>query len=96
MADLCRSHEKYRSLLSNPQQLPDRSLIRFVSDRPGHDARYAIDPAKTAAELGWAPRIPFADGLPETVRWYLDNRSWVTDIVEGDYQKYYDKMYSNR
>lgn len=96
VADLCRSHEKYRSLLSNPQQLPDRSLIRFVSDRPGHDARYAIDPAKTAAELGWAPRIPFADGLPETVRWYLDNRSWVTDIVEGDYQKYYDKMYSNR
>lgn len=96
VAELCAGDNKYRELLSDPSKLPDRSLIRFVKDRPGHDARYAIDPEKTAAELGWAPRIPFAQGLPETVRWYLDNRAWVTDIVEGDYQKYYQKMYSDR
>lgn len=96
VAELCRNDRKYRNLLADPQQLPDRSLISFVKDRPGHDARYAIDPVKTASQLGWAPRTPFEKGLPLTVKWYLDNRKWVTDIVEGDYQMYYRKMYSER
>lgn len=96
VADLCRSEERYRRLLADPDKLPDHSLIRFVTDRPGHDARYAIDPTKTATELGWAPRTPFAEGLPLTVRWYLDNRQWTADIVHGEYQKYYEKMYAKR
>ena len=96
VARLCNENDRYRALLAEPDRLPDRSLITFVKDRPGHDARYAIDPVKTATELGWAPRIPFAEGLPRTVRWYLDQRKWVTDIVDGDYQMYYHKMYSGR
>ncbi|MDE6332271.1 MAG: GDP-mannose 4,6-dehydratase, partial [Muribaculaceae bacterium] len=96
VAELCRNDRKYRNLLADPQKMPDRSLISFVKDRPGHDARYAIDPVKTASQLGWAPRTPFEKGLPLTVKWYLDNRKWVTDIVEGDYQMYYRKMYSER
>lgn len=74
----------------------DESLITYVSDRPGHDRRYAIDAAKSIAELGWRPQVPFAEGIASTVRWYLDNRDWLNDIVSGDYRNYYDKMYKNR
>ena len=74
----------------------DLDLITYVTDRQGHDMRYAIDSTKLKNELGWEPSLQFEEGIEKTVRWYLDNRSWVTDIVEGDYQKYYDKMYSNR
>ncbi|MDD3214316.1 MAG: dTDP-glucose 4,6-dehydratase [Eubacteriales bacterium] len=72
------------------------SLITFVADRPGHDRRYAIDPAKIHAELGWLPETKFDDGIHETVRWYLENRKWWEDILAGDYQDYYRKMYENR
>ena len=72
------------------------SLIRFVADRPGHDRRYAIDPTKIHRELGWEPTTPFEDGIKRTVRWYLENRPWWEHIVNGEYQKYYARMYGNR
>ena len=72
------------------------SLITFVTDRPGHDRRYAIDPGKIHAELGWLPRTSFDDGIRQTVRWYLDNRTWWEHILAGEYQHYYQTMYGNR
>lgn len=72
------------------------SLITYVTDRPGHDMRYAIDPAKIHRELGWLPRTKFQDGIKQTVQWYLENRFWWTNILEGDYQNYYETMYANR
>ena len=72
------------------------SLITFVTDRPGHDRRYAIDPSKIHAELGWLPRTTFDDGIRQTVRWYLDNRTWWEHILAGEYQHYYQTMYGNR
>ncbi len=72
------------------------SLITFVADRKGHDMRYAIDPSKIHAELGWLPETMFADGIKKTIRWYLDNQEWWKTIVSGEYQQYYEKMYGNR
>ena len=72
------------------------SLITYVKDRKGHDLRYAIDPAKIHRELGWLPETMFAEGIRKTIRWYLDNRGWWEEIVSGEYQKYYEKMYGNR
>ncbi len=72
------------------------SLITFVADRPGHDRRYAIDPSKIHAELGWLPRTKFDDGIHQTVQWYLDNRQWWEHILAGEYQNYYQAMYGNR
>lgn len=72
------------------------SLITFVGDRKGHDMRYAIDPTKISTELGWLPTVKFDDGIKMTIQWYLDNRSWWENIINGDYQNYYEKMYSNR
>lgn len=71
-------------------------LITFVKDRPGHDRRYAIDPAKIHGELGWLPQTNFAEGIKKTIKWYLDNESWWQRIISGEYQDYYAKMYSNR
>jgi dTDP-glucose 4,6-dehydratase len=72
------------------------SLIQFVTDRPGHDRRYAIDPSKIHSELGWLPETPFDEGIRRTVRWYLDNKPWWQHIISGDYQNYYKKMYEGR
>ena len=72
------------------------SLITFVTDRKGHDMRYAIDPAKIHAELGWLPETMFADGIKKTIRWYLENQEWWKTIISGEYQQYYEKMYGNR
>ena len=72
------------------------SLITHVTDRKGHDQRYAIDPTKIHSELGWLPETKFADGIRRTIRWYLDNESWWREIVSGEYQSYYEKMYGNR
>jgi len=69
------------------------SLITYVKDRKGHDRRYAIDPAKIHQELGWLPETKFADGIKKTIRWYLDNKPWWQEIVSGEYQNYYKKMY---
>ena len=72
------------------------SLITHVTDRKGHDMRYAIDPEKIHRELGWLPETKFADGIQKTIQWYLDNRSWGENIVNGEYQTYYERMYANR
>ena len=72
------------------------SLIEFVTDRPGHDMRYAIDPSKIARELGWYPETPFTVGIEKTIRWNLDHQDWVQSVTSGDYQRYYDEMYGNR
>jgi len=72
------------------------SLITFVKDRPGHDMRYAIDPAKIHNELGWLPKTKFDDGIKQTVEWYLENRTWWENIISGEYKNYYERMYGNR
>lgn len=72
------------------------SLITHVGDRKGHDMRYAIDPTKIHNELGWLPETKFEDGIKKTIRWYLDNKQWWQTIISGEYQNYYEKMYSNR
>lgn len=72
------------------------SLIRFVKDRPGHDMRYAIDPSKIHSELGWLPETSFDEGIAKTIQWYLDHKSWWQEILSGEYQSYYQKMYANR
>ncbi|MGI6042304.1 MAG: dTDP-glucose 4,6-dehydratase [Candidatus Alectryocaccobium sp.] len=74
----------------------NENLITYVGDRKGHDRRYAIAPDKIKAEVGWYPETMFADGIKKTVKWYLDNLDWMENIVNGDYTKYYDDMYSDR
>ena len=71
-------------------------LIEFVTDRPGHDRRYAIDPTKIHNELGWLPVTKFNDGIKKTINWYLTHKSWWEKIISGEYQNYYEKMYKNR
>ena len=71
-------------------------LITYVKDRKGHDLRYAIDPTKIHEELGWLPETKFQDGIKKTIKWYLDNRNWWEEIISGEYQDYYEKMYANR
>lgn len=72
------------------------TLITYVKDRPGHDMRYAIDPTKIRSELGWQPETSFDDGIKQTIRWYLDNRTWWEHILAGDYRNYYERMYGDR
>ncbi len=72
------------------------SLITYVTDRKGHDMRYAIDPSFIHQELGWLPTTKFEDGIQKTIQWYLDNRPWWENIVNGEYQTYYERMYGNR
>ena len=72
------------------------SLITYVTDRKGHDMRYAIDPTKIHDELGWLPETKFEDGIKKTIQWYLNNRSWWETIISGEYQNYYERMYGNR
>ena len=71
------------------------SLIKYVTDRKGHDLRYAIDPSKAYAELGWLPETKFADGIDSTIQWYLDHQDWMAEVTNGEYIKYYKHMYSN-
>ena len=74
----------------------DLDLITYVTDRPGHDMRYAIDSSKLQRELGWEPSLQFEEGIEKTVRWYLDNQAWMDHITSGEYEKYYEEMYRNR
>ena len=74
----------------------DMDLITFVTDRAGHDLRYAIDSTKLQKELGWEPSLQFEEGIEKTVRWYLDNQEWLDNVTSGDYQKYYAQMYSSK
>lgn len=74
----------------------DMDLITYVTDRKGHDMRYAIDSSKLQRELGWEPSLQFEEGIEKTVRWYLDNQEWMNNVTSGDYQKYYESMYKGR
>ena len=82
-------------ILGNPEG-HSLELITFISDRPGHDARYAIDSTKLHKELGWEPSLQFEEGIEKSVRWYLDNQEWLDNVTSGDYQRYYDDMYKAR
>ncbi|MBR1957046.1 MAG: dTDP-glucose 4,6-dehydratase [Bacteroidales bacterium] len=82
-------------ILGNPEG-HSLGLITYVTDRAGHDLRYAIDSSKLHNELGWEPSLQFEEGIEKTVRWYLDNQNWMDEVTSGDYQKYYEEMYSKR
>ena len=82
-------------LLGNPEGESEK-LITYVTDRLGHDMRYAIDSRKLQSELGWEPSLQFEEGIEKTVRWYLDNQEWMDSITSGDYERYYDEMSKNR
>lgn len=73
-----------------------KSLIKHITDRPGHDRRYAIDASKITGELGWQPSVSFEEGINRTIGWYLQNHKWLSNVVSGDYQTYYESMYGNR
>jgi dTDP-glucose 4,6-dehydratase len=89
---LCRIMDKKLNRKSGTSE----KLITFVKDRPGHDLRYAIDSSKLRKELGWSPSLNFEAGLEKTVDWYLSNSEWLGNVISGDYNKYYDSMYSGR
>ena len=74
----------------------DLDLITYVTDRKGHDMRYAIDSRKLQKELGWEPSLQFEEGIEETVKWYLENQEWMDHVTSGEYQKYYENMYKDR
>ena len=91
------SSSQLSALSSMPDEMfPDMNLITYVTDRLGHDARYAIDSTKLQKELGWEPSLQFEEGIEKTVRWYLDNQEWMDNVTSGDYQKYYEEMYNHR
>lgn len=96
IARIMSDEPDYRRLLKFPVEKINDGLITYVTDRPGHDMRYAIDPSKIARELGWYPETPFVEGLEKTVRWNLDHQDWVESVTSGDYQNYYEQMYGNR
>ena len=86
--------EVVRTILKQMQK--PENLIEFVKDRPGHDLRYAIDSSKIQDELGWSPEYTFEIGIKQTIQWYLDNQDWTNQILSGEYQQYYEKMYGNK
>lgn len=96
IARIMNEESQYRNCLKCDIKSINNDLITYVTDRPGHDMRYAIDPTKIAVELGWYPETPFEKGIESTIRWYLDNQQWVESVTSGEYQKYYDEMYLNR
>ncbi|MCE5174450.1 MAG: dTDP-glucose 4,6-dehydratase [Bacteroidales bacterium] len=93
---LMETEPAYRKVLKTDLSNISYDLITYVKDRLGHDQRYAIDPTKMKNELNWAPETSFETGIVKTIRWYLENQNWVDEVTSGDYQKYYEKMYSNR
>ncbi len=102
--DIMKNQPEYRKVLKRKEldangeitiDWINNDLITFVKDRLGHDMRYAIDPDKITTELGWKPETKFEDGIVKTIYWYLDNQSWVDDILTGDYIAYYDHHYTN-
>ena len=82
-------------LILNRLNKPE-SLIKHVTDRPGHDRRYAIDASRIMNELGWKPSVKFEEGINKTIDWYIQNQDWLKNVVSGDYQRYYESMYKNR
>lgn len=93
VAKLIAEKPEYTSLLECAPECINENLIEFVTDRPGHDLRYAINPSKIVRELGWFPTTPFTRGIELTVKWNLEHRDWVKRVTSGDYQDYYDKQY---
>jgi dTDP-glucose 4,6-dehydratase len=89
---MCRIMD--RKLVREPGA--SEALITYVTDRAGHDLRYAIDASKLHRELGWLPSLTFEEGLEQTVDWYLENQAWLDDVTSGSYQRYYEEMYSGR
>ena len=96
IARIMREETHYQKLLKCNLDDINYNLISFVTDRPGHDMRYAIDPTKIATQLGWYPETPFTVGIEKTIRWNLDHQQWIDEVTSGDYQKYYEQMYDNR
>ena len=96
LARIMREEPQYQALLKCRLEDINYDLITYVTDRPGHDMRYAIDPTKIATQLGWYPETPFTVGIEKTVRWHLDNQQWIDSVTSGDYQQYYEQMYGNR
>ena len=94
--DLIKVLIKTVDRLTGKPEGSSEDLITFVTDRLGHDMRYAIDSRKLQKELGWEPSLQFEEGIEKTVRWYLDNKDWIDNVTSGDYEKYYDKMYKDR
>ncbi len=94
--DLIRVMIKTVDRLLGRKEGQSEQLITYVTDRAGHDLRYAIDSTKLKEELGWKPSLQFEEGIEKTVRWYLDNKEWMEDVTSGDYQHYYESMYSGR
>lgn len=90
------NNDEYKKVLKTDLENINYDLISYVQDRLGHDMRYAIDPSKIAKDLGWYPETNFETGIRKTVKWYLENQNWVNEVVSGDYQKYYEKMYENK
>ena len=89
---IIKTVDKY---LGNPLGTSD-NLITYITDRAGHDLRYAIDSTKLKNELGWQPSLQFEQGIEQTVRWYLDNQAWIENVTSGEYKKYYDEMYNGK
>ncbi|MFA5651411.1 MAG: GDP-mannose 4,6-dehydratase, partial [Proteiniphilum sp.] len=79
-------------LLGNPEGT-SLELVTYVTDRAGHDLRYAIDATKIQRELGWEPSLQFEEGIEKTIRWYLDHPEWLANVTSGDYLRYYEQMY---
>lgn len=88
--ELCKQMDEK---LGNPEGTSEK-LITYVTNRPGHDLRYAIDATKINKELGWKPSVTFEEGLSKTIDWFLNNQEWLNNVTNGDYQKYYDKQYT--
>lgn len=94
--DIVKLLIKTTDRLLGRQENEDINLITYVTDRAGHDLRYAIDSTKLQKELGWEPSLQFEEGIEKTVRWYLDNQDWMDNITSGEYEKYYEEMYKDR
>jgi len=92
---LMEKEPEYRKALKTDISTVSYGLITHVQDRLGHDKRYAIDPGKMKAELGWYPETNFEQGIVKTIRWYLENQEWVNEVTSGDYQTYYERMYTH-
>ena len=91
-----RETQRRKKIIPLWQQFFFCAFCLAVTDRKGHDMRYAIDPTKIHTELGWLPETCFADGIEKTIQWYLDNEDWWKTIISGEYQRYYETMYANR
>lgn len=96
ISQIMAENREYRSLLKCDVKDINEDLIEYVTDRPGHDMRYAMDPTKIATALGWYPETPFHEGIRKTILWYLNHQDWVDSVTSGDYLKYYEEMYTNR